>query len=154
MSERAARWLREDGCNGTRRLPDSIERWLADEPWEAFCWKIPRKRIVVRAASRNRKGSCCLILEEDCGVLGSLSEQETSVLRWVNYGKTDGQIAEIMEMKLGTLKRCVKSVYDKLGVDKRAAAAAAYERLISEREGVSRTFTLGGWSFAAHPCKV
>jgi DNA-binding NarL/FixJ family response regulator len=36
-------------------------------------------------------------------------------------------------MKLGTLKKCVKRIYDKLGVYNRAAAASAYARMMAER---------------------
>jgi DNA-binding NarL/FixJ family response regulator len=68
------------------------------------------------------------------GVLGSLTAEETTVLRWMSYGKKDKEIAELEKMKLGTVKRCVKRIFDKLGVYSRAGAAAACQRLVSERE--------------------
>ena len=90
-------------------------------------------RPLIFALCVNRKGSIALILREESNTLLSLTEQETTVLRWMNYGKTDPEIAAFEEMKLGTVKKYVKRILDALGTDKRAAAAAEYERLMSGR---------------------
>lgn len=132
-TERAASWLKNGGGNTKPRLPKALARWVANEPRGLFYWKEDDRKIIVRAVGHNRKGSRCLILEENGGVLGSLTAEETTVLRWISYGKKDKEIAELEKMKLCRVKRCVKRIFDKLGVYTRAAAAAAYERLVMER---------------------
>jgi DNA-binding CsgD family transcriptional regulator len=131
VSERAAHWLKEWGANG--KLPKPLARWLADEAGEPICWKGNDHNVIVRRAGRNRKGSIALILREESNTLLSLTEQETTVLRWMSYGKTDPEIAGFEKMKLGTVKKYVKRILDALGTYKRAAAASAYERLMSGR---------------------
>ena len=129
----AAHWLKRSGVNGKPRLPKALLLWIAGGAEEPFCWKVDGRDIFVRVADHTRKGSHCLSLEEPGAMLESLTVREMAVLKWVSYGKTDEEIAEMERMKLGTLKKCVKRIYDKLGVYSRAAAAAAYERLVAER---------------------
>lgn len=56
-------------------------------------------------------------------VLG-LTPREAEVLFWVAQGKTNPEVGIITGVKLTTVKKHLESVYQKLGVDNRTAAAA------------------------------
>jgi DNA-binding CsgD family transcriptional regulator len=129
----AAHWLRRSGVNGKPRLPKALLLWIAGGAEEPFCWKVGGRNIFARVADHTRKGSHCLSLEEPGAMLESLTVREMAVLKWVSYGKTDEEIAGLEEMKFGTLKKCLKRIYDKLGVYNRAAAGSSYARLTAQR---------------------
>jgi DNA-binding CsgD family transcriptional regulator len=52
-----------------------------------------------------------------------LSARESEVLHWVAQGKTNGEIAAILGVSPGTVKRHLENAYPKLGVENRHAAA-------------------------------
>jgi len=52
-----------------------------------------------------------------------LSPRESEVLHWVAQGKTNGEIASILGVSPGTVKRHLENLYPKLGVENRHAAA-------------------------------
>lgn len=52
-----------------------------------------------------------------------LSPRESEVLRWVAQGKTNSEIATILGVSPGTVKRHLENLYPKLGVENRHAAA-------------------------------
>ena len=55
-----------------------------------------------------------------------LSGRESDVLAWVGQGKTNDQIATILGMSLGTVKKHIEHIFDKLGVENRTAAAFVF----------------------------
>jgi len=54
---------------------------------------------------------------------GGLTAREAEVLRWVAAGKSDAQIGAILRISARTVQKHLQSVYDKLGVESRTAAA-------------------------------
>jgi DNA-binding CsgD family transcriptional regulator len=54
-------------------------------------------------------------------VLG-LSEREVDVMKWLAEGKTNGEIADILSIAIGTVNKHVESILKKLGVENRAQA--------------------------------
>ncbi len=60
--------------------------------------------------------------------LDSLTEREREVLDLLAEGLTNNQIAERLFISTNTVKRHLKTVFDKLGVNNRAAAAALVTR--------------------------
>lgn len=60
--------------------------------------------------------------------LQSLSRQETRVLMYVSQGLTNKEIAERMDLSPRTIKNYFSTVMEKLGVARRAEAAAIYAR--------------------------
>lgn len=58
----------------------------------------------------------------------SLTPRETEVLSWVAKGKTNRDIAEILGMSPRTVNKHLEHVFEKLGVETRAAAAALASR--------------------------
>jgi DNA-binding CsgD family transcriptional regulator len=59
---------------------------------------------------------------EDLQPLG-LTPREAEVLYWVTQGKTNEDVATILSASLSTVKKHLASVYRKLGVENRTAAA-------------------------------
>lgn len=58
----------------------------------------------------------------------SLSEREEEILALVALGRTNAEIAEQLFLSIHTIRRHLESIYHKLDVHTRAAAAAAYLR--------------------------
>jgi len=58
----------------------------------------------------------------------SLTPRETEVLSWVAKGKTNRDVGEILGMSPRTVNKHLEHVFEKLGVETRAAAAALASR--------------------------
>lgn len=61
----------------------------------------------------------------------ALTPRETEVLTWLARGKTNRDIAEILGMSHRTVNKHLEHIFEKLGVETRAAAAALASRAIS-----------------------
>jgi len=61
-----------------------------------------------------------------------LTEREAEVLLWIANGKTNREIAQILEMSPRTVNKHLEQVFKKLGVENRTAAASVAIRLLSE----------------------
>jgi DNA-binding CsgD family transcriptional regulator len=57
--------------------------------------------------------------------LTTLSQREIEVLEWVEKGKTNEQISEILGLSQNTVKTFLKRAFIKLGVENRTAAISA-----------------------------
>jgi DNA-binding CsgD family transcriptional regulator len=57
-----------------------------------------------------------------------LTPRETEVLSWIAKGKTNRDIADILGMSPRTVNKHLEHVFEKLGVETRAAAAALASR--------------------------
>lgn len=51
-----------------------------------------------------------------------LSNRESEVLFWLTEGKSNGEIADILGLNIGTIKRYLANIFDKLGVETRVGA--------------------------------
>lgn|GEM_PF-1676363 len=64
-----------------------------------------------------------------------LTVRETEVLRWVAQGKTNAEIAQILNIAHGTVRKHIERIYQKLGVDNRTSATllvlGKYEKTIT-----------------------
>ena len=104
------------------RLPAELEEWL-----------VSRSRLLVR-----RRGTRELTLErsDDTLVLHErhvevdLTAREREVLAWVARGKTNPEIAELLWVSPGTVRKHLENVYGKLGVNTRTAAATRFLGLL------------------------
>jgi DNA-binding response OmpR family regulator len=61
----------------------------------------------------------------------ALTPRETEVLSWLAKGKTNRDIADILGMSHRTVNKHLEHIFEKLGVETRAAAAALATRAIS-----------------------
>ena len=52
-----------------------------------------------------------------------ITDREAEVLLWIAKGKSNGQISEILEIGIQTVKKHVSSILENLGVDNRSSAA-------------------------------
>ena len=57
-------------------------------------------------------------------VRGRLTQREIEVLSWVARGKTNAEVAKILELKPGTIGKYLERIFPKLGVENRTAAAS------------------------------
>jgi len=57
--------------------------------------------------------------------LSSLTEREMEVIEWIKAGKTNQEIAVILNITQNTVKSHLKRIYEKLNVSKRAQAVAS-----------------------------
>lgn len=62
--------------------------------------------------------------------VASLTPRETEVLSWLAKGKTNRDIADILGMSHRTVNKHLEHIFEKLGVETRAAAAALASRAI------------------------
>jgi DNA-binding NarL/FixJ family response regulator len=62
------------------------------------------------------------------GALPALTPRETEVLSWLAKGKTNRDIADILGMSHRTVNKHLEHIFEKLGVETRAAAAALASR--------------------------
>jgi DNA-binding response OmpR family regulator len=68
--------------------------------------------------------------ETDRLLQANLTPRETEVLTWLARGKTNRDIAEILGMSHRTVNKHLEHIFEKLGVETRAAAAALATRAI------------------------
>jgi DNA-binding NarL/FixJ family response regulator len=63
----------------------------------------------------------------------NVTRRESEVLFWLSYGKTNWEIATILEMSPRTVNKHLEMLFKKLGVDNRTAAAAMAIRMLDEK---------------------
>jgi DNA-binding CsgD family transcriptional regulator len=103
------------------RLPDSLRSWLGE-----------RRRAAIRGPLHIDAGDRSLVVDvvDDALLLDErrrippLTPREREILDLVAEGKTNAEVAEILWVSPGTVRRHLENVYAKLGVHTRTAAAA------------------------------
>ncbi|PTT92627.1 DNA-binding response regulator [Pelomonas sp. HMWF004] len=129
-SPQAQRWLAEAG------LPDQgpqATAWLQGD--EAECPLSDGRRLPARRLGDAGLGESLWLLGPPTGAMGAgapaqrialaaLTPREKEVLGWVAKGKTNRDVAEILGMSPRTVNKHLEHVFEKLGVETRAAAAA------------------------------
>jgi len=123
-----------------RQLPDELQRWMRHQNAQLQKNDVPPVRLPLAVQKGNKRltvrllanaGANLLLLEEETSPANAdmlrplgLSRRESEVLAWVAQGKTNSEIATILAMNLGTVKKHLASIFQKLGVETRTAAAA------------------------------
>jgi DNA-binding response OmpR family regulator len=79
--------------------------------------------LMQRASDPHPDAACASRLEE-----AALTPRETEVLAWLAKGKTNRDIADILGMSHRTVNKHLEHIFEKLGVETRAAAAALATR--------------------------
>jgi DNA-binding response OmpR family regulator len=62
-----------------------------------------------------------------------LTQRESEVLMWIARGKSNRDIAEILDLSPRTVNKHLEQIYSKLGVENRASAAALAVRMLGVR---------------------
>jgi DNA-binding CsgD family transcriptional regulator len=120
------------------RLPKKLHEWVCRRerlPRESLA-TAPRRPWVIEHIDGSEltvtsvpcRDGVALILRElpvpgDLTTLG-LSRRESEVLLWVTRGKSNEEIGLILSISLGTVKKHVEHIFQKLEVESRTAAAA------------------------------
>ncbi len=143
MTEIARQWMEEyfgmrAGCADC--LPDELERWVRHQKavlGEKDKAPPPRKPLVVQGEEADLL--VCLVSELDqsllllekrqtavdpaCLEFLGLTRREAEVLVWITQGKTNAEIALILDMRPKTVEKHLERIFNKLGVETRTAAA-------------------------------
>ncbi len=133
ISRVSPEWGREKGT-----LPDAVrgtvERLLVRSSTQGASAKIDRGETTLELViiSQYRENEVLIRLNElnpkaDVSKLQqrlSLTDREAEVLLWISYGKSNGMISEVLLISSRTVQKHLERIYEKLGVETRAAAAA------------------------------
>ena len=132
-SPQAADWLAQAfGANEAAQA--TAAQWLgrARDDGEAHTPAGNNARLVARHMGQGGPGESMLLLTQtqaDNAALQrlrnvALTPRETEVLSWLAKGKTNRDIADILGMSHRTVNKHLEHIFEKLGVETRAAAAA------------------------------
>ena len=131
-SPQAAVWLQAlEGPAGPGQLPEALKAALDADSTQVVRTQ-SKPALSVRNMGIATLGETMLLLElEREGVSVSsrlvhaaLTPRETEVLSWLAKGKTNRDIADILGMSPRTVNKHLEHIFEKLGVETRAAAAA------------------------------
>jgi DNA-binding NarL/FixJ family response regulator len=130
QSPQAQRWLAEFGGG------DAALGWLRSPGEEAEQPLADGRRLLARRLGPVGLGETMWLLR--LGTAGeaapsrlataSLTPRETEVLSWIAKGKTNRDVADILGLSPRTVNKHLEHVFEKLGVETRAAAAALASR--------------------------
>ena len=121
----------EDGEIGTVVLQKSLEAVLRTSGASVRCLSL-YPNLSLRNMGQTSTGETLLLLENNSPgpavesrlKHAALTPRETEVLSWIAKGKTNRDIAEILSLSHRTVNKHLEHIYEKLGVETRAAAAA------------------------------
>lgn len=107
-------------------VPRPIVDWLDAADDAPFALEAAASTLIVRRPRHTTRR--LLLISEEGGASASgaerLSPREREVFEWLAAGKSNGEIATILGVTLGTAKRHVERILAKLRVANRTAAAA------------------------------
>lgn len=131
-------------------LPQNVQKWLDDcaeqkpgTPTESialsdagtarkvelsFIGPIGSDEFLLRLTEGDRASDADLLKREL-----SLTQREAEVLLWIARGKSNRDIAEILDLSPRTVNKHLEQIYAKLGVENRASAAALAVRTLVVR---------------------
>lgn len=133
-------------------LPEPLAHWLAQDP-AAHAWRVDHAegRLEVQRLTPGRPGaSFVLLLEEKLRVANSparllqlgLTAREAEVLYWVAHGKTNQDVAQILDTTIHTIKKHMANLMVKMGAENRLVAGLqAAELLEMDPDGVAAKST-------------
>lgn len=132
QSPQALLWLKMiDTTTASGRLPDTVHAALIANDAQVLL-SVPGAQLSIRNMGRVGISETMLLLEKRATsdiVASRLSEaaltpRETEVLSWLAKGKTNRDIGDILGMSHRTVNKHLEHIFEKLGVETRAAATA------------------------------
>ena len=103
------------------RLPQEVAEWLRERRKTSSAEPLTVERDGQSVAVHLVDGS--LLLEERTGA-SLLTSRESEIVDLLAAGKTNAEIAELLWIAPGTVRKHLENVYEKLGVHSRTAAVA------------------------------
>jgi DNA-binding NarL/FixJ family response regulator len=133
-SPQAAQWLAAMDAPGPGQLPEALSAALQSGQAQPVNMRDGR-RLSVRNMGAATLGETMLLLElqregsastpaDSRLANAALTPRETEVLSWLAKGKTNKDIGDILGMSPRTVNKHLEHIFEKLGVETRAAAAA------------------------------
>jgi DNA-binding response OmpR family regulator len=129
-------------------LPSDVQEWLqrrarSESASDQVALSSSTSAIKLQLAYVGQIGSDEILLrllegefENDNLVLKrklQLTQRESEVLMWIARGKSNRDIAEILDLSPRTVNKHLEQIYSKLGVENRASAAALAVRMLGVR---------------------
>jgi DNA-binding NarL/FixJ family response regulator len=144
FAERAIAGISPGWTRGSGALPpimrQAIERLLTRQEARAPAARLEQSGVTLELVviARYRENELLIRLNElnplgDASRLQTrlgLTEREAEVLLWISYGKSNADISEVLVISPRTVQKHLERIYEKLGVETRAAAAAIAIRSI------------------------
>ena len=121
-------------------LPVSLAAWLAQRP-AASTWRVEHDEgwLEVQLFAPGKPGThLMLLLEERLAAINSparllqlgLTAREAEVLYWVAHGKTNQDVAEILDTSIHTVKKHMANLMVKIGAENRLVAGLQAAELL------------------------
>ncbi|MCA0937157.1 response regulator [Vibrio alginolyticus] len=131
--------LGDDFTATWQKIQQDIAIWLMQTPADSpltlkqftppleasYAGDYNRIHSLVRISKPKQNGS-----EKDLQTHLGLTKRESQVLYWLSFGKTNWEIAQILEMSPRTVNKHLEQVYKKLDVDNRTSAASVSIRIL------------------------
>lgn len=132
------------------KLPTSICTWLGNEASSSTTRPLVVTRghqaLIVSRLRPHPRDSIALVLELlDREVMprsrtqGGLTPREAEVIHWVAAGKSDKDVAEILNITAATVGKHLERIYPKLGVENRVAASNVWQHAHANDQSRSNT---------------
>ncbi|WP_051208200.1 DNA-binding response regulator [Saccharospirillum impatiens] len=123
-------------------LAPQLQRWLSHQPDPGHQLNLAglEHPLSIRLIAQHTHQETLLKLVDEERALGpaqlkdnlSLTERESDVLFWVANGKSNRDAAQILSMSPRTVNKHLETIFHKLGVDNRTAAARIALRYLTE----------------------
>lgn len=122
-------------------LPDNLNRWLTKEcdkfdnnqfalPAQVFRIEKKNERLEISLMFNTETQEKTLLIQESTRLSPqmleylTLTKRETEILFWISQGKTNKDIARLLNISPRTVNKHTENIYVKLGVETRTAAAS------------------------------
>ncbi|MBK1795859.1 response regulator [Devosia sp. WQ 349] len=122
-------------------LPWELKQWLVDSEGSESAARLYRRfdrEVEFRIMERGNEGAVLLRLidraigtgEERLAAAFGISLREAEVLLWLTHGKSNKEIAEILQLSPRTVNKHLEQIFEKLGIENRTAAATMSVRVL------------------------
>ena len=125
-------------------MPWEIKNWLESQPvplsadHAGYLYDRFGRMVEFRLMVAPQEGGLLLRLidrnegtgEERLARAFGLSLREAEVLMWITHGKSNKEIAEILELSPRTVNKHLEQIFEKLGIENRTSAATMSVRVL------------------------
>jgi DNA-binding response OmpR family regulator len=124
-------WLQKRTHQDVKSATDSIALETHSSPLKlqlSYVGQVATEEILLRLVEGEFENDN-LVLKRKL----QLTQRESEVLMWIARGKSNRDIAEILDLSPRTVNKHLEQIYSKLGVENRASAAALAVRMLGVR---------------------